>query len=117
MRNPLLALDNGRKGGLLLWGESTDEDSYLWRLSVTSTELIPEKRLMVALIEDAIHCFQLNKPGKLTEDALKWIESRETEYLFSFENCCTTLGLAADCVRRQIQWEIKRLSTAYDKAS
>jgi hypothetical protein len=62
------------------------------------THLEPEKRLMLAVLEDAIACFQkylLVRDGKGREmfrDAEEWILEEDSKWLFSFENVCEALG-------------------------
>jgi len=70
-----------------------------------STPLEPEKRLMHAILEDAVTCCRLfvaaeNKHHKkLFRDARQWIWSRDDKWLFSFENVCAALGLDAQYLR------------------
>jgi hypothetical protein len=65
----------------------------------------PEKVLMLALLEDAIVCFQdyfgtdCKRKKSLFEDAEQWILDRDSSYIFSFENICDMLGLDADYLR------------------
>jgi hypothetical protein len=65
----------------------------------------PEKVLMLALLEDAIVCFQDNfgaddrRKKALFEDAEQWILGRDSTYIFSFENICDVLGLDAAYLR------------------
>ena len=65
----------------------------------------PEKVLMLALLEDAIVCFQDNfgtdckRKQSLFEDAEQWILNRDASYIFSFENICDVLGLDAGYLR------------------
>src|SRR5712691_1505450 len=60
--------------------------------------LPPEKELMLAVLEDAVTCFQrfaLARDGKtkqLFRDAEDWILEKNTEWLFSFEHICESLG-------------------------
>ena len=70
-----------------------------------STPLEPEKRLLHAILEDAVTSCRLyfaatNKHHKkLFRDARQWILSRDDKWLFSFENVCAALGLDAQCLR------------------
>src|SRR2546425_7215589 len=64
-----------------------------------------EHRLMVAVLEDAVNCFQkqLNaedpKARQLYLDAEEWITSTDQSWFFSFVNVCQTLDLDPDYVR------------------
>lgn len=68
--------------------------------------LQPERRLMLAVLEDAIICFQryLNAKGgkekKLHQDATAWIFDQNDMRAFSFESICAVCGLDPDYVRR-----------------
>ena len=69
------------------------------------THLEPEKRLMLAVLEDAIACFQKylhardGKGKTLFRDAAQWIEEENADWLFSFENICETLDFNPRYVR------------------
>jgi hypothetical protein len=72
----------------------------------------PEKVLMLALLEDAIVCFQDNfgsddkRKRALFEDAEEWILERNSSYIFSFENICDVLGLDAGYLREGLmRWK------------
>jgi hypothetical protein len=70
------------------------------------THLQPEKRLMLAILEDGVACFQKyatahNTRGKkYFQETEAWILEEPTERLFAFANICETLGLNADYLRR-----------------
>lgn len=65
----------------------------------------PTRRLMAALLVDAVRCFQtrLFSTGErdriLFTDAVDWFESRDPAPFFSFESVCAVLGLDADYIR------------------
>lgn len=64
-----------------------------------------ERRLMAAVLIDAIHCLRSWNPSMLRADnhptreqlewieARKWIRSHDDGYVFSFSNICRVLGL------------------------
>ena len=70
------------------------------------TILEPEKRLMLAILEDAVDCFQNNvfaqsvKGRRLFQEAEKWIVEVDGDWVFSFENVCETLELNPAYVRQ-----------------
>ena len=73
------------------------------------------RALMLALLEDAIACFQgrFFKPSrtndKLFQEAEEWINS-EDEGVFSFNNICETLGLHPGQLRKGLeQWKAKQI--------
>src|SRR5919205_4265298 len=68
--------------------------------------LEPEKRLMLAVLQDAIHCFQDNLAAetvvkkKLLADAEEWIRERDGDWVFSFAYICEALGFRPEYLRR-----------------
>ena len=73
------------------------------------TILEPEKRLMLAILEDAIHCFQDNlftrnvRGKRLFEEAKEWIVEADGDRVFSFENICEALGFNPAYVRQGLR--------------
>jgi hypothetical protein len=68
--------------------------------------LVRERRLMLAVLQDAVECYQKyalarDPKGRLLfEDSAEWIESREREWPFAYENICEVLGLNPEYIRR-----------------
>jgi hypothetical protein len=66
----------------------------------------PEKRLMLAVLEDAVATFQRYVDAKdrrgqrLFREAEEWILSGESDWPFAFENICNALEMEAEYVRR-----------------
>ena len=62
----------------------------------------PEKRLMLAVMENAIATFQHSISGatrrqrRLLKETEEWMYSGDTSWPFSFENICALLGIEAD---------------------
>src|SRR5439155_24094591 len=58
----------------------------------SKTLLEPEKKLMMAILEAAIHCFQDNlliqnvRSRRLFEEAEEWIGDAAGDWVFAFEN-------------------------------
>jgi hypothetical protein len=80
------------------------------------TFLEPEKRLMLALLEDAIHCSQDNlltqnvRSRRLFEEAEEWIVEVDGDWVFSFENICEALGFNPAYVRQDLlRWVANKL--------
>jgi len=81
------------------------------------TLLEPEKNLMLAVLDDAVHCFQENllaqsgRGKKLFDQAEKWILDEARDWLFSFENICEVLGFNAEYQGHGlVRWKEKKLS-------
>jgi hypothetical protein len=79
--------------------------------------LQPEQELMLAVLQDAIFCFQENAtaiaPRKqvLFQEAEEWILSDDRSYLFSFCNICDSVGLSPAYLRRGLmQWRAEILA-------
>jgi hypothetical protein len=80
------------------------------------TVLEPEKRLMLAILEDAIHCFQDNvlaQSGKAKtrfDEVQEWIVERDRDWVFSFESICEELGFDPRYVRQGLlRWKQQQL--------
>lgn len=81
------------------------------------THLEPEKRLMLAVLEDAIACFQKyifardSKGKAMFRDAVEWVLEEESDWLFSFESICEVLGFNPEYVRQGLMhWKERRLA-------
>jgi len=75
-----------------------------------------EKRLLLAMLEDAVHCFQTyllaRKPHerRLFQEAEEWIDSRDSQWFFSFENICEILGIHPGRLRDALkQWKTDQI--------
>ncbi len=74
--------------------------------------LDPERVLMLAVLQDAVVCFQENvaatckRKQMLHQEAEAWILNQDKSYLFSFENVCDTLGYDASYIREGLmRWK------------
>ena len=65
-----------------------------------------ERRLMIAVLEDAVDVYrkqagaQEARNQQLFREAEEWIEDRDRTWLFSFENICDVLDIDSTYVRR-----------------
>jgi hypothetical protein len=68
-----------------------------------------EKRLMLAVLEDAVDCYQKfafareTRGRELFSEAEEWLFSSDNSWVFAYENICETLELNADYIRRGLQ--------------
>jgi hypothetical protein len=76
-----------------------------------------EKRLLLAMLEDAVHCFQTyvlaKKPHerRLFQEAEEWIDSTDAHWYFSFENICEILGIHPGRMRDALKdWKLQQIS-------
>jgi hypothetical protein len=80
--------------------------------------LSPERILMLAILQDAVTCFQSyvgsRHDGKrrLHVEAESWFLDEDHRHAFSFENVCDALGLNASFLRRGLmRWKTQVLLT------
>jgi len=84
--------------------EPTDADKFEKQQKRTVRD--GEERLRMAVLEDAIQCFQQYvlstrpREKRLFQEAEDWFLDKESEYIFSFEFICETLGFHPDHIRR-----------------
>jgi hypothetical protein len=68
-----------------------------------------EKRLMLAVLEDALDCFQKYAAARdghgqaLFDEAQAWIVSNDRGWFFSYENICETLEINPEYLRRGLE--------------
>jgi hypothetical protein len=80
----------------------------------------PERRLMAAILEDAVSCLSRDPRNwarhhqKSAAEAESWINTEgEEDWIFSFTNVCETLGLDPDYMRRGLhRWTATNRSAA-----
>ena len=78
----------------------------------------PERRLMAALLEDAVSCLARDplrcsrRQRKAFDEAHEWMSDAESEdWIFSFANVCETLGFDPGYVRRGLtRWSAQTRS-------
>ncbi|HXQ21365.1 MAG TPA: hypothetical protein VN812_06805 [Candidatus Acidoferrales bacterium] len=77
----------------------------------------PERRLAIAVLQDAVDCFQKHlrarerKAHQLFLDAEEWIASDDRSWPFSFENICDLLQINAEYLRRGLlTWKERQLN-------
>jgi hypothetical protein len=68
--------------------------------------LEPEKKLMLAVLEDAVLCFQNylfardSKGKRIFHEAEEWILETDSDWIFSFESICEVLGFNPQYIRK-----------------
>lgn len=87
-----------------------------------SVHFEPEKRLMLAVLDDALKSFQNNVAGggskskRLFRETEEWFWDGDTEHIFGFEHICSVLGLGPDYIRRMlVQWKSKAIADPRDR--
>ncbi|HXG50068.1 MAG TPA: hypothetical protein VNN77_01510 [candidate division Zixibacteria bacterium] len=78
------------------------------------TVLEGEKKLMFAILKDAIDCYRNNvsarhgKRKRLFDETENWIVQSDSNWIFSFETICDALGLNPEYVRQGLfRWKCK----------
>lgn len=70
-----------------------------------SRQLEGEKRLMIAVLKDAVECLEKYRGSKNSVgqcqylSAIEWVEDTDTDWLFSFTNICDLLGFDPEYLR------------------
>ena len=79
------------------------------------THLEPEKRLLLAILEDGINTFRDNvsarsgKSQRLFKEAEEWITETDSDWIFAFETACEILGINPQYVRQGLlRWKDKK---------
>jgi hypothetical protein len=77
-----------------------------------------ERRLMLAVLEDAIDCFQKYahtsdlRGRQLFLESHEWIMSPDKRWLFSFENICQIVDMNPDYIRQGLsRWRTQNAKT------
>lgn len=77
----------------------------------------PVKRLMLAVLEDAMRCYQTcgdarsRSRRRLFIEAEAWMFDRKAEGPFAFDTICQTLGIEPDCLRKGLRvWRVQQLN-------
>lgn len=86
-------------------GSFDPEDHLVFPQVFSSGSRGGEERLMLAVLQDAVECFQQYAVSeqpfekKLFQEAENWILASNTDWIFSFENICDTLQLNPGYIR------------------
>jgi len=73
-----------------------------------------ERRLMLAVLEDAIGILVKHRDASaacarvLYHETVAWVRSDDTEWPFSFVNVCEAIGFSPSCVRRGLSRLLRR---------
>jgi len=77
-----------------------------------SSHLEPEKRLLAAVLDDALKCYQKylgvqkGRGKKVFRETEQWLWEGDRDDVFAFENICVALGLSPGYVRRLlVRWK------------
>jgi hypothetical protein len=80
------------------------------------SHLEPETRLMLAVLEDGVACYQKyvlardEKGRQMFRDAEEWVLREDSDWLFSFDNICEAMGLNPQYLRKgMVLWKQAQL--------
>jgi len=79
--------------------------SQFYGSGALSRKLEGEKRLMIAILKDAVECLDKYRDSRNSasqiqyENALEWVTDESQDWLFSFNNICDLLGFDAEYLR------------------
>ena len=107
--------ENGVFGSIFVPDIITPEQFYDSRHD--DSKIAPVKRLMMAVLEDALRCFQNNASAKsaprkrLFAEAEQWLCVDTGDGPFSFDTVCETLGIEPDFLRGGLKiWRNQQLA-------
>src|SRR5215469_12658088 len=90
---------------------------YFDSLKKEDARIVPYKRLLMAVLEDAVRCFQANvgatsgKGRRLFNETELWMRSETADGPFSYLNVCETLRIDPSYLRRALMdWKARRLA-------
>lgn len=97
------------------WVAAEPSDAHNFEKEQRRTVREGEERLMMAILEDAVLCFQQYalstrpREKRRFEEAEEWFLDKESDYIFSFQFICETLGFHPDHIRRGLMaWKEAR---------
>jgi len=79
--------------------------SQFYGSGALSRKLEGEKRLMIAVLKDAVECLDKYRDSRSSagqiqyENAVEWVEDNSNDWLFSFNNICDLLGFDPEYIR------------------
>ncbi len=76
---------------------------------ISTAAYLPERRLMLAVLQDAVEMYLKNKgiassrrANRICREEEEWFQSTDATWLYSFENICCVLDLDAEGIRKAL---------------
>jgi hypothetical protein len=117
---PAVKIEESRTSGTSVEPETILPPQFFDHLRIDAS-LQPEKRLMLAVLEDAVGTFQKytgagnRRMRRLFLEAEEWFASNDTEWPFAFVNICHALGMDPEYMRGGLRrWRERQESGAAD---
>jgi hypothetical protein len=82
--------------------------SQFYGVGGLSRKLEGEKRLMIAVLKDAVECLDKYRGSRSSvgqcqyQSAIEWVQDTDTDWLFSFTNICDLLGFDPEYLRETL---------------
>lgn len=115
-------IEEPRQPGVSMEPETVLPPQFFDRATIDAS-LQPEKRLMLAVLEDAVGAYQkyCTAPGRrakrLFAEAEEWFLSDDRQWPYSFANVCEALGMEPDYLRGGLErWRDNQLNAPVDSA-
>jgi hypothetical protein len=108
MKDRDTAEGSDERGGGLFVPDTMLPSQYFDRMA-RRTEYEGERRLMIAVLEDAVDVYRKlagardARRQQMFHDAEEWIESDDRAWIFSFLNICDVLAIEAEYLRRGLR--------------
>lgn len=110
-----LSRDDRLESALAIFTDDSLAPGECLEVSRRKTYLEPEKKLMLAMLNDAIYCYQhylyahRHSRKKLFTSAEQWILETGADCLYSFDSVCEHLGIDPAFLRAGLQrWKERR---------
>ena len=117
-----LKMEEPRSASTGLEPETILPAQYFDRIQIDAS-LQPEKRLMLAVLEDGVGTFQKyagvtgRRARRLFAEAEEWFASNDAEWPFTFVSICQSLGLEPEYIRRGLRkWQAEQAARGGDSS-
>lgn len=110
-----MQLESGAISGMII-PDALTPGQYYDGLRADEASIRPVKRLMLAVLEDAMRCYQTyansssRSQRRLFIEAEAWLMDRTSDGPFAFETICETLGIEPSCLHDGLRrWRVQQL--------
>jgi hypothetical protein len=110
-----MQLENSVIAGIMI-PDALTPGQYYDGMRADDSSARPIKRLMLAVLEDAMRCYQTcansrsRAQRRLFVEAEGWLMDRRADGPFAFDTVCETLGINASCLREGLRkWRLQQL--------
>ncbi|HEY6198731.1 MAG TPA: hypothetical protein VI231_08990 [Candidatus Binatia bacterium] len=88
-----------------LFQEDASLPAQYWETFARKRDLEPEKRLLLAVLDEAIRCYrsQIFIGGRRFTEVESWLFSEDIDDTFSFRNICDVLNLSPSRIRQSLR--------------